>query len=366
MSDRETAAKHDLIFFEKRSTPKVVSAGASFTAPESYGRQTRRRAATAEEEKVIARGDWLRVDQSGKKGGQPGYKKTKMAGREHLVRGKSALDLRAQLRERYMPEPELEREEALRTDVHDPSSSIERAFVHHAASGRTIITAPVSETARQVAASGNTGFLYLHGRFVEADNANDNGAYWSSEDLQLAQRSVAGGPLNWLHEETHIVGTLLDGRFVDRQAAAEWGVGAHIQSTAAMWRFLFPKESDIVEKAAADSNLYYSMECVSETVTCLDRPGRPGCGEEFAYPDFLGRRACAHLNQRQSAARFNQPLFLGGALIVPPVRPGWANADVDVVRQAAAVTEAHQLAAGGLTRPGAEAMVTRVLEWANR
>lgn len=78
-------AKHDLIFFEKRSTPKVIGTGKPFKAPESYGKQTRRRPATAEEEKKIARGDWLRVDQSGKKGGQPGYKKTRMAGREHLV-----------------------------------------------------------------------------------------------------------------------------------------------------------------------------------------------------------------------------------------------------------------------------------------
>lgn len=76
---------HDLIFFEKRSTPKVVDKGADFEAPESYGKQTSRRAATEEEEKVIARGDWLRVDQSGKKGGEDGYKKTRMKGREHLV-----------------------------------------------------------------------------------------------------------------------------------------------------------------------------------------------------------------------------------------------------------------------------------------
>ena len=78
-------AKHDLIFFERRSTPKVVKTGTPFTAPESYGKQTRRRPATEAEEKVIARGEWVRVDQSGKKGGEPGYKKTRMKGRKHLV-----------------------------------------------------------------------------------------------------------------------------------------------------------------------------------------------------------------------------------------------------------------------------------------
>lgn len=80
-------AKHDLIFYANRSTPKVVSAGAKAPEPKKgYGKQTKRRAATASEEKTISSGQWLRVDQKGKKGGQPGYKKTRMPGREHLVR----------------------------------------------------------------------------------------------------------------------------------------------------------------------------------------------------------------------------------------------------------------------------------------
>jgi len=77
---------HDLIFFEKRSTPKVIGRGKPFIAPKTYGKQTRRRPATPDEEKIIARGDWLRVDQSGNKGGAEGYKKTRMVGREHLVK----------------------------------------------------------------------------------------------------------------------------------------------------------------------------------------------------------------------------------------------------------------------------------------
>ena len=163
-----------------------------------------------------------------------------------------------------------------------------------------------------------------------------------------------------------VVGTLLDGSFVGREAAAAEGVGNHIQSTAAMWRFLFPNESAIVEKAAADQRLYYSMECVSETVTCVETAGRPGCGEDFDYPSFLKKSACDHLNTRQAAARFNQPIFLGGALIVPPVQPGWGRAEVDVVRQAAAATEQYGLGDGALSKDQAERMVARVLTWANR
>jgi hypothetical protein len=79
-------AEHDLVFYEKRSTPKVVKKGERVeNPPASYGKQTKRRAATQAEEKVLASGQWLRVDESGKKGGEDGYKETKMPGREHLL-----------------------------------------------------------------------------------------------------------------------------------------------------------------------------------------------------------------------------------------------------------------------------------------
>lgn len=72
-------AGHDLIFYKNRSTPKVVSRGAKAPAvPDSYGPVVSRRKATAEEEKTIARGDWVRVDSSGKQSGESGYDKSKV------------------------------------------------------------------------------------------------------------------------------------------------------------------------------------------------------------------------------------------------------------------------------------------------
>ena len=51
----------------------------------------------------------------------------------------------------------------------------------------------------------------------------------------------------------------------------------HIVATAAVWRFLFPKEAQTIERAAQGGDLYYSMECISRQVACVDTPGRPGC-----------------------------------------------------------------------------------------
>lgn len=237
----------------------------------------------------------------------------------------------------------------------------ERAFVVQGR-GRTVITAPLRELALV-----NEGFMYLHGRFVEADRPNGNGAMWTSDDLQIGEATVAGGPLNWLHDDTHIIGTLLNGELVKARegASSQVDIGTHLTSTAAVWRFLFPRESDLIQKAAADQNLYYSMECLSKQVACIDAPNKPGCGESFSYADFDAKRACAHLNSRTSVRRFVEPYFLGGAVIVPPVQPGWAHADVDVVRQAAAVSEKAGLE-DDLPVIEARELAAAILTWANR
>lgn len=263
---------------------------------------------------------------------------------------------RAELRSKYgRPTPA-----PTPTSTAEVPATRERAFVVHGPdSGRTVISAPLREIA-----SKNQGFTYLRGRFVEADRPNGNGAMWTTDDLQLAEATVAGGPLNWLHDETKIIGTLLDGQMVkgDREAAGQ-GVGNHIASTAAVWRFLFPQETALIERAADQNQLWYSMECVSKQVLCT---GDQGCEQTFPYADVMRQAACSHLRERSSIRRFVDPVFLGGAIIVPPVKPGWANADVEIVRQAAGLVEEHSDITEELTKPEAEAMVSSILTWANR
>lgn len=242
------------------------------------------------------------------------------------------------------------------TEVPDTELTPERAFVVEGKTGRTVISGPIREIA-----SKNEGFTYLRGRFVEADSPNRNGALWTTDDLQIGEATVAGGPLNWLHDDMKIVGSLLDGRLVSGKEAAAAGIGNHIVSNAAMWRFLFPKEVDTVEKAAADNALWFSMECVSKQVMCVD-----GCGEAFDYAVYNRQEACSHLREKSHVRRFVDPIFLGGAIIVPPVQPGWARADVEVVRQAAALAEEHQEDNWGLSKSQAESMVEGILTWANR
>jgi hypothetical protein len=75
--------QHELLFLENRRTPKVVSKGARYKPKPSEGRITRRRPATAEEEKTIARGDWVRVNERGDKPGDKRYMDKKSKVRPH-------------------------------------------------------------------------------------------------------------------------------------------------------------------------------------------------------------------------------------------------------------------------------------------
>lgn len=261
----------------------------------------------------------------------------------------SKLDLRDQLTARYG---------SSQTPASTPVQiDTEKAFVVHAESGRTLITAPIREVAND-----HAGFTFLHGRLVGAEQPNRNGAFWSTEDLELGQHSVAGGPLNWLHDEERIIGCLRDGNFTP----AKDDMPGHIASTATVWRYLFPQETAVVELAAKAGELFYSMECVSREVMCLDTPGRPGCGESFSYMDYDSGKSCAHLRERSSVRRFVDPIFLGAAVIVPPVKPGWADANADVIRQAAALSEKADLAHGSLSQKQAQDLAARVLIWGNR
>lgn len=65
-SSKKSGSRHDLIFYANRNTPQVVPKGAAAKPKPSYGKQTSRRAATAEEEKKMRGGKWLRVDKKGR------------------------------------------------------------------------------------------------------------------------------------------------------------------------------------------------------------------------------------------------------------------------------------------------------------
>ena len=165
---------------------------------------------------------------------------------------------------------------------------------------------------------------WILGNYVQADVANDNGHIFPLADLEQLHHTVVGKPLNMLHHENYIVGAYAGTELVHpsgENAAA--GIDTpFVEAVAGMWHRLFPDEYQLVKKAHADGTLFFSMECLPKTVTC------PGCSMVAAYAGPTSDTYCDHMNAPRGPKVLNQPVFGAGAIIIPPVRPGWSRADI--------------------------------------
>jgi hypothetical protein len=240
-------------------------------------------------------------------------------------------------------------------------------------SGKLILTAPArslsvaSDLPQQMqdqwekASTGNPYMQWIQGRFVEAEKANHNGAFWSTADLQFGEMSVKHGPLNWLHEGRKVVGTIADNALIQPapplQAASSSGFitsdttnaitisGLHpqprpyIAAVSAVWQWLYPDEAKVIAQASDRKDLYYSMECVAQGMQCVASDESKGCGETYDYFTAMGdpSSTCKHIAERTASRRMVSPSFLGGAVIVPPTKPGWGEANAAVMQQAASL-----------------------------
>lgn len=239
----------------------------------------------------------------------------------------------------------------------------EKAFVTEAY-GKTLITAPAAKGMGpwEKALTPNNNYLWLQGRFVGGEKANRNGALWSSSDLELGHPTVQYGPLNWLHESRHIIGTIADTQLVPTEAASNGE--PYIAALSNVWKWIYPEEAWVIENASDSGKLWYSMECISKDVQCT---GENGCGTQVSYGDYIKNKGgtCGHMRERSATRRFINPTFLGGAVIVPPVRPGWADADLRIVReQSALIEKSYEEANSNLSAAEWERLMAEVLGFA--
>lgn len=179
---------------------------------------------------------------------------------------------------------------------------------------------------------------WVQGNFVCADTPNYNGHIFPLEDLKTAHTAIANRPLNLLHQHDRIVGVYTDsellyptsatGASAEAEAAAAPTV-PYVDTVAAFYKFYFPETFKAVQQAHSRGNLYMSMECVPKTLTCAGNgDGSPGCGRDFAYKGRSSDTYCSHLNEPGAHKIMNKPRFTAGALVLPPSRPGWKDADV--------------------------------------
>lgn len=172
----------------------------------------------------------------------------------------------------------------------------------------------------------NSAHKYVLGRYVQAETANDNGHIFDTKELETAQSTIAHSPLNLLHHPQYIVGAFIASEMVYPVAAsAGMETPAHpiVEALSVFWRYYFPEEYKEVEKAHGNGSLFYSMEAIPVSVTCA-----AVCQQTYPYMGRQSDTYCDHLNGPGAVKRLNQPHFMGGALIIPPTRPGWKGADI--------------------------------------
>lgn len=173
----------------------------------------------------------------------------------------------------------------------------------------------------------NPNFLWISGRYAQGEQPNRNGQFWTTEDLKGGEYSIRYTPLNVMHEWDRPVGVFVETKLVHREAASgESELLPEIQALSALWSHNYPHIADAARAAYGKGKLWYSMECVGEAKQCLT------CSKTF---EWSAGKFCEHLEASvQAPRRLINPVFQGGALIFPPTKPGWADADIEEVARA--------------------------------
>lgn len=214
---------------------------------------------------------------------------------------------------------------------------------------------------------------WILGKYVEADNANRNRQFFALDELVENAQSLNHQPLNIGHAYPP-VGTFVANEIlypnVDGTDGAAAAQNPFIEALSVMWKDAFPDEYRQVEAAYKSGKLAYSMETKPETVTC---GGEHGCQQTFKYVGRVDPTYCTHINKPTDdmAKMFTKPHFTGGALIIPPVQPGWAHADVTQVAslnedEAERTYEAVKAEFDHLTPKEWEAMMQQILAGADQ
>lgn len=235
-----------------------------------------------------------------------------------------------------------------------PVADPQQLVIEHPDTHRVVLTTPLTEVA---AITDNPSLLPLSGRLVQAEKANDNGALWSTGDLEFGLPTVTHGPLNHQHNGDIILGTITGSRMVESAAA-----GSHIAIDGVLWRWVHPDQMRDVENFLAAEQAWLSMECISERVQCT---GPTGCGQIMPYREAALRtdKACVHVREHSSQRRMVNPLFMGAAVIVPPKTPAWADADLRVRKAGEELLETADLKALNLAESQAAGMVSTIMDW---
>lgn len=186
----------------------------------------------------------------------------------------------------------------------------------------------------------NRAHSYILGKFVEAERANNNKQYFQMDGLRMAQPTIAHSPMNLNHHGHKIVGSYVASDFMYPTGENAANENPYIEALGVFWKAHFPAEWALVQEAHNQGHLFFSMECVPEKVGCI---GEGGCGQVFEYAGQSSPTYCDHINNRTADRDLISPHFTAGAILLPPVKPGWSDANIHslVAAEAAAAERVY-------------------------
>ncbi len=217
-------------------------------------------------------------------------------------------------------------------------------IVEGADSIHVVTSAFLAQEDREVAWAGARQFMdirpdigWVMGNFVQSDVANLNGHIFPLSDLQDNYKGIVNTPLNMLHRSRHTVGAYVAAEMI---YPTEGDIETpFVEALASFWRSIYTDEWAATQAAHDDGALAFSMECIPASLTCAT------CQTEVQYAGLQSDTYCAHLNRPGSPKQLNKPHFVGGAIVIPPARPGWSRADV---KELASFIESRTEEADGL------------------
>jgi hypothetical protein len=153
----------------------------------------------------------------------------------------------------------------------------------------------------------NENLVWLKGQYVEADNANGNGAMWKAQELAIKSLTPMLMPVTVMHDPRTAVGTIADVKMLTPEKD---GVPrARIDTVLALWGHRFPEAIHEAEANASQGTLMQSMECYSPWYECSE------CGQVFHKLPRGAEQAqwCAHLRASDPSGGYTDLGTGGGA-----------------------------------------------------
>lgn len=184
----------------------------------------------------------------------------------------------------------------------------------------------------------NERLMWLHGNYVEAEEANHNGQMFADGDLRIKSLTPMFMPVTVMHDPRSAVGLIADVAL--KTPEVDKVPRSRIDTSLAIWQHRFPEVAAEVDANYKAGMLMQSMEAYSPDYTCAE------CGQHFHKEPDKGERRnwCEHMAKSEGwgARILGGVAFTGTGLIFGTRGATGANpnANLDVFQDE--VAEFHE------------------------